>query len=206
MKQSTDLENRHPLAGSVVVIVGGTSGMGRGAAERLAAHGAQVLAVSRRAVSGIVQLGQGSIETAALDMADEAAVRGFFDGITTLDHLLVTATPPMPRGSFLESSFADAESALRGKVLGSWACARHAAAKIPPGGSITFVTGGMAVRPVHGAVMISAAFAAVEALARGLALELGPIRVNAVRPGVVDTEMWAAVLEITGGEHLVSLD
>ncbi|MFC3166192.1 SDR family NAD(P)-dependent oxidoreductase [Ciceribacter thiooxidans] len=94
MKQPTDLEKRHPLAGSVVVIVGGTSGMGRGAAVRLAAHGAQVLAVSRRAVSGIVQLGHGSIERAALDMTDEAAVRGFLDGTTTLDHLLVTATPP----------------------------------------------------------------------------------------------------------------
>lgn len=239
------------LAGKSVVIVGGTSGMGRGAAEAAAAQGARVIAVSRRKVSAPVQLDQGSsIESAVLDMTDEAAVRAFFEEIGALDHLLVTATPPVPGGAFLDSSYADAEAVLRGKLLGSWACARHAAPRMRPGGSITFVTGGVAVRPSRGAVMMSAAFAALEALARGLALELGPIRVNAIRPGVIESEMWAstpedrrlaffdkvrqrfpvgrpgrvedighaavflmtnayvtgAVLEVTGGEHLVNLD
>jgi len=40
-------------------------------------------------------------------------------------------------------------------------------------------------------VMISVAFAAVEALSRALAIELGPVRVNTIRPGVIDSDMWS---------------
>lgn len=222
--------------------------MGRGAAEAATAEGARVIVASRRTPTSEPSKA-GGIETAILDMNDEEAVGAFFERIGSLDHLLISATPPAPRGPFLESSYADAAAALRGKLLGSWACARHAAPRIRPGGTITFVTGVLAVRPARGAAILAAAFAGLEALAKGLALELGPIRVNVIRPGVIDSEMWASVpeeqrhdifdkvrqrfpvgrpgrieeigqaavflmtnafvtgtvLEITGGEHLVSL-
>jgi hypothetical protein len=86
-----------------------------------------VIALSRWKPSTRVEPDHAAIDSAVLGKADEAAVRAFFEEIGAFDHLLVTATPPAPGGAFLESSYADAEAALRGKLLGSWACARHAA-------------------------------------------------------------------------------
>ena len=86
-----------------------------------------------------------------------------------------------------------ARSFVDGKLLGSWACARYAAPSMPAGGSITFVTGCAVVRPPRHAAMVTAAFAAVEALSRALALELGPLRVNTIRPGYTDSEMWSGL-------------
>jgi NAD(P)-dependent dehydrogenase (short-subunit alcohol dehydrogenase family) len=79
---------------------------------------------------------------------------------------------------------------MDGKFFGSWACARYAAPVLAAGGSITFLSGGLAVRPEAGTTMITAAFAAVEALGRALAVELAPTRVNTIRPGFIDSPMW----------------
>jgi NAD(P)-dependent dehydrogenase (short-subunit alcohol dehydrogenase family) len=92
---------------------------------------------------------------------------------------------------FLEQDAAAARSFLDGKLFGSWACARHAAPRMRSGGSITFLTGCAAIRPRAGLSMVTATFAALEALSQALALELGPLRVNTIRPGVVDSEMWS---------------
>ncbi|GES46076.1 hypothetical protein RsS62_53280 [Rhizobium dioscoreae] len=81
-------------------------------------------------------------------------------------------------------------SYLNSKFLGSWACARYAALNLSSNGSVTFLTGGIAARSKIGMTAVTSTFAAVEALARSLALELGPIRVNAIRPGFIDTDLW----------------
>lgn len=101
----------------------------------------------------------------------------------------MTASPGSP-GAFLEQDLAAARTYMDGKFFGSWACARFAAPRIRAPGSITFVTGGAVVRPPAHGSMIAAAFAAVEALTRALAVELGPRRVNTIRPGYTDSEMW----------------
>jgi NAD(P)-dependent dehydrogenase (short-subunit alcohol dehydrogenase family) len=72
-------------------------------------------------------------------------------------------------------------------------CARYAAPHMRAGGSITFVTGCAVIRPPGNAAMVTAAFAAVEALSRALALELGPLRVNTIRPGYTDSDMWSGL-------------
>ncbi|MGK3961480.1 SDR family oxidoreductase [Sorangium sp. So ce1667] len=90
-----------------------------------------------------------------------------------------------------ERNGARAQQYMNAKLFGSWACARYAAPRMRAGGSITFLTGGAAVRPRAGASMVSATFAALETLSRGLAIELGPLRVNTLRPGYTDSEMWS---------------
>jgi NAD(P)-dependent dehydrogenase (short-subunit alcohol dehydrogenase family) len=175
------------LAGRRVVVVGGTSGMGRATARAAADAGATVIAAGRRPVTERAPLP--GVEEAVVDVTDERSVQELFDGVGALDHLLVSASPGTP-GPFLEQDVAAARSYLDGKVMGSWASARYAAPRMPPGGSITFVTGGAVVRPPRHAAMVVAAFAAVEALTRALALELGPLRVNAIRPGYTDSDMW----------------
>ncbi|RWN52099.1 SDR family oxidoreductase [Mesorhizobium sp.] len=178
-----------------VVIVGGTSGMGMGAALAASRAGAEVIALGRRPPAKLAaeQSAHGSITFQSLDMTDDAAVEQVFETLGALDHLLITATPPSPGGTFLSQTLADAQPVLYGKLLGSWSCARHAAPKMRKGGSITFTTGGLVTKPRMGASMMMVAFAGLEALTRALALELGPIRVNTIRPGVIDSEMWAGM-------------
>jgi NAD(P)-dependent dehydrogenase (short-subunit alcohol dehydrogenase family) len=176
------------LAGKRVVVVGGTSGMGRATVRLAAELGAEVVAAGRRSLEGrdVIE----GVRQAQVDVTDESSVRVLFDGIGELDHLFVSSAPGTP-GPFLEQDLAAARTFLDGKVLGSWSCARYAAPRIRAGGSITFVTGAAVVRPPRHAAMVTAAFAAVEALSRALALELGPLRVNTIRPGYTDSEMWS---------------
>ena len=176
------------LEGRRVVVVGGTSGMGLATARLAAGRGAEVVAAGRRPlaqrapVDGVRQLD--------VDVTDEASVSALFDAVDVLDHLLVTASPGSA-GGFLEQDLASGRRFMDGKFFGSWLCARYAAPRMRAGGSITFVTGGAVVRPpVHGS-MITAAFAALEALTRALAIELGPLRVNTIRPGYTDSDMWS---------------
>jgi NAD(P)-dependent dehydrogenase (short-subunit alcohol dehydrogenase family) len=177
------------LEGQRVVVVGGTSGMGLATVWAAIDHGADVVAAGRRPLAQRESIP--GVTPAEVDVTDEASVRHLFDGIEELDHLLVTATAGSP-GAFLDQDVAAARSFMDGKFFGSWACARYAAPRLrAAGGSITFVTGGAVVRPpVHGS-MITAAFAAIEALTRALAVELGPRRVNAIRPGYTDSDMWS---------------
>jgi NAD(P)-dependent dehydrogenase (short-subunit alcohol dehydrogenase family) len=241
------------LHGQRVVIVGGTSGMGLGAVRAAAEAGASVVVAGRRreAERGGIASEQGHPTHAQVDVTDEQSVRSLFEQVGAVDHLFVTATPPS-RGSgrFLEQDVAAAQSFMTGKFFGSWACARYAAPNIRPGGSITFLTGCASVRPQLGRTMVTAVFAALEAFSQALALELGPVRVNTIRPGLIDSDMWSflddaareelrrktretfparrigsiddighaavflmtnpyvtgAVIEVTGGEPLVTLD
>ena len=178
------------LAGARVVVVGGTSGMGLATARAAAAQGADVVAAGRRPVEGRAPID--GVQHAQVDVTDEASVRALFDEVGSLDHLFVSSAPGAP-GPLLEQDLAAARTFVDGKLLGSWACARYAAPRMPAGGSITFVTGCAVVRPPRHAAMVVAAFAAVEALSRALALELGPLRVNTIRPGYTDSEMWSGL-------------
>ena len=176
------------LDGRRVVVVGGTSGMGLATVRAAARLGADVIAAGRRPVAQRqTTAGVRQVET---DVSDEASVRELFDGVGQADHLLVTASPGTA-GAFLDQDLSAARSFMDGKFFGSWMCARYAAPRLSPGGSITFVTGGAVLRPPAGGSMITAAFAALEALTRALAVELGPLRVNAIRPGYTDSDMWS---------------
>jgi NAD(P)-dependent dehydrogenase (short-subunit alcohol dehydrogenase family) len=183
-----------PLRGQRVVVVGGTSGMGRGVAQVALRAGAEVVVAGRRARDqrGFDQAEDGQLRHAVVDVTDEASVRALFEEVGQLDHLVVTAAPsPGSRGGFLEQDVAAAQQYLQGKFFGSWACARYAAPGMRPGGSISFLTGCASVRPRAGSTMVTATFAALEAFSQALALELGPLRVNTIRPGIIDSDMWS---------------
>ena len=176
------------LDGQRIVIVGGTSGMGRATARAAAGLGADVVAAGRRPVNEREYID--GVRELVVDVVDEASVQALFDQVGAIDHLLVTATAGTP-GPFLDQDVAAARSFMDGKFFSSWACARYAAPHLRPDGSITFVTGGAVVRPPKHGSMIVAAFAALEALTRALAIELGPLRINTIRPGYTDSDMWS---------------
>lgn len=180
------------LSGKKVVVVGGKTGIGLGIARAARAAGATVVVASRRIASVEERPDLAAFEQVGLDMRDESAVRTAFDVIGPFDHLVVTAAPdPGTWGGFMDAEMQGVRSYLEGKFLGSWACARHGAPHLSANGSITFLSGGMAARPKLGYAAVTSTFAAVEALSGSLALELAPIRVNTIRPGYVDTDMWS---------------
>lgn len=131
-------------------------------------------------------------EQVEFDMGDEEVVRAAFAGMGGIDHLLVVAGPTDGSwGTFMDEGPKGARSYADAKFFGSWACARYAAPRLAAEGSITFLTDGIATRSKIGMTAVTSAFAAVEALTRSLALELGPVRVNCIRPGFVETDLWS---------------
>jgi NAD(P)-dependent dehydrogenase (short-subunit alcohol dehydrogenase family) len=176
------------------LIVGGSSGIGLATAAAAVAAGASVTIASRSQTkldAALAELGD-SVRAVVLDTADDAAVENFFTAEEAWDHVVVSAAQT-PSGPVRTLPLADAKSAMESKFWGAYRIARGA--KINQGGSLTFVSGFLSVRPSATSVLQGAINAALEALARGLALELAPTRVNAVSPGLIATPLWSGMAE-----------
>ncbi|MCA8114691.1 SDR family oxidoreductase [Burkholderia cepacia] len=175
-----------------VLVVGGSSGIGEATARAFAEAGAKVTIASRdaaRLAASKDRIGYG-VSTGVMDITDDASVRSFLDSAGEFDHVVVsaaqTATGPV-RGLELD----DAYAAMDSKFWGAYRIAR--AVRIRQGGSLTFVSGFLSVRPSKNSVLQGAINAALESLARGLALELAPVRVNTVSPGLIATPLWSKI-------------
>ncbi|WP_174363892.1 SDR family oxidoreductase [uncultured Caballeronia sp.] len=182
------------FASKNILIVGGSSGIGAATAKAFAELGAHVTIASRNqekldASAAEIKSSMGStVDTAVLDTGDEAAVERFFAETGPFDHVVVSAAQT-PGGPARTLALADAYAAMDSKFWGAYRVAR--AAKITDGGSLTLISGFLSVRPSKSSVLQGAINAALEALARGLALELSPVRVNAVSPGMIATPLWS---------------
>ncbi|SEU31429.1 SDR family oxidoreductase [Burkholderia cepacia] len=175
-----------------VLVVGGSSGIGEATAHAFAEAGAKVTIASRdaaRLAASKDRIGYG-VSTGVMDITEDASVRAFLDSAGEFDHVVVsaaqTATGPV-RGLELD----DAYAAMDSKFWGAYRIAR--AVRIRQGGSLTFVSGFLSVRPSKNSVLQGAINAALESLARGLALELAPVRVNTVSPGLIATPLWSKI-------------
>jgi NAD(P)-dependent dehydrogenase (short-subunit alcohol dehydrogenase family) len=177
-----------------VVIIGGTSGMGLATARAAAEAGAAVTIAARdpeRLRAALATL-PAATDGVVADTSREDQVAALFAHVGDLDHLVITAgggPAPRPVTHLAPEDAPRSLDALWGVV----AAVRHAAPRIGPGGSITLTSGTIGMRPTPGNALAAAATGAIEGLTRGLAVELAPIRVNAVRPGVVRTPMWDAL-------------
>jgi NAD(P)-dependent dehydrogenase (short-subunit alcohol dehydrogenase family) len=87
----------------------------------------------------------------------------------------------------------EARQLLEVRFWGTVAAVKHAAPRIRPGGSIVLTSGTIGVRPSPGTALAAGSAAATEGLTRGLAVELAPVRVNAVRAGAIRTPLWDPV-------------
>lgn len=174
--------------GKRVLVVGASSGIGRATAAAFAAAGAHVVAASRGGDKLTAVADEIGAKPRALDMLDEAAVTAFFAEAAPFDHVVVSAAATKS-GSVADLDLADAKAAMNSKFFGAYTVAR--AARIAEGGTLTFISGFLSERPSAGAVLQGAINAALEGLARGLALERAPVRVNAVSPGLIETPLWS---------------
>lgn len=172
-----------------VLVVGGSSGIGEATAQAFAGLGAKVTIASRSAqkLQAVADRIGGTLATAVLDITDQASVDAFV-AQTEWDHVVISAAQT-PMGGVRGMAFADAYGAMDSKFWGAYRVARGV--QIRAGGSLTLVSGFLSVRPAKTAVLQGAINAALEALARGLALELSPVRVNTVSPGMIDTPIRA---------------
>ncbi|KVV52008.1 short-chain dehydrogenase [Burkholderia territorii] len=176
------------LLGKKVLVVGGSSGIGAAAANAFAQRGAVVTIASRDPARANADAAPGAhVRTEALDITDTAAVDAFCVRVGQFDHVVVSAAKTAT-GPVRALPLADAQAAMDSKFWGAYRIARSI--DIAPGGSLTFVSGYLSVRPNASSVLQGAINAALEALARGFALELAPVRVNAVSPGLIATPLW----------------
>jgi len=175
-----------------VVIVGGSSGIGLAVAEQAASHGANVVIVSsnaERVQEAIKSIG-GKAQGQEVDVSDEGAVESFFKKLGVFDHLVFTAGDSLQLHELANTDLKQARRAFELRYWSALATVKYGSQQIRKGGSIVLTTGVAGRRPQSGWVIAASVCGTIEALTRALALELAPIRVNAVSPGVVRTNLW----------------
>jgi NAD(P)-dependent dehydrogenase (short-subunit alcohol dehydrogenase family) len=178
--------------GKKVVVVGGSSGIGLATAEMAKSEGAEVIIASRNVAKLDAVAERLNAVAIPADVTSDASVLDLFRRCGPVDHVVVTAAQ-LRTGPFKTVSMDDVRATMESKFWGAWRIARSA--DIRPGGSLTLVSGFLSVRPRPNSAIVGSANGALESLARSLALELAPVRVNAVSPGVIDTPIRAAMPE-----------
>lgn len=190
--------------GKKIVIIGGSAGIGLATAKALAGLGAEIVIASRstaRLNAAMAQIGNGAVGH-QLDVTDAWAIERFFETVGPFDHLATTAAAGAV-GMFLEIDPAKVRAHIESKLWGQYFAARFGAPKLRAGGSITLFSGVVSRKPLRGTTTAALATGAIESFTRVLALELAPIRVNCVTPGITATEVWSELLTEAGArDHL----
>jgi NAD(P)-dependent dehydrogenase (short-subunit alcohol dehydrogenase family) len=175
-----------------VVVLGGSSGIGFAVAELAASEGAKVVIASsnpERVQKAIESVG-GEVEGHAVDVSDERAMEAFFAKLSRFDHLVYTAGDSLDLHDLARTDLEKARGAFELRYWSALAAVKYGSPSIHKGGSIVLTTGIAGQRPRKGWVVAASVCGTIEALTRALAIELAPIRVNAVSPGVVRTNLW----------------
>ncbi len=185
------------IANSRILIVGGSSGMGLALAKRALAAGAEVIIAGRNADKlkrACTELQRPSLSVETVDITQESQVADLFERIGRLDHIVSTAADIEGAYELLPSlDLRAAQRVVDSKFYGPLLLAKYGSPLLSAAGSITFTSGIAAYRPAARGSVVAAVNAGLEGLVRALAVELAPIRVNAVSPGWVDTPIWTFV-------------
>lgn len=185
------------LSGKRIVILGGSSGLGFATAKAAANEGARVVVVSstqKRIDEALKQL-PGTNEGYAVDLSKEQNIKDFFDNIGTFDHLLYTAGENIRLAKVADIDISEAREYFTLRYWGAFTALKYGATHINKGGSICLTSGIASLRPGAGWSLGSSICAAMEGLCRAMAVELAPIRVNVVLPGVIKTNLWDTIPE-----------
>ncbi|MEU6556895.1 SDR family oxidoreductase [Streptomyces sp. NPDC046915] len=187
--------NSPAFAGQRVAVMGGSSGIGEAAAAAFAADGAEVVITGRdqeRLDAAATRIG-GKTSAHRLDAADRAAVDAFFAQSGPVDHLVLALSGAKGGGPFAALDLAELAEGFDGKFWPHLRVLQAALPRLRADGSVTLITAASARAAMPGTAGLAAINGALEAMVPPLAVELAPLRVNAVSPGVVDTPWWDAM-------------
>jgi NAD(P)-dependent dehydrogenase (short-subunit alcohol dehydrogenase family) len=180
------------LEGKKVVVLGGTSGIGFAVAQAAQAEKANVVVVS----SSVAKVSRAKAnlrigaESLVLDLTNEGAVRSFFGNLGAFDHLVYTAGDSLVLDELIVLDLSKARKLFDVRYWGAVAAVKYGHSHICPGGSIVLSSGLAGRKPKKGWTAAASICGAMESLTRSLAVELAPLRVNLVCPGLVKTELW----------------
>ncbi|MFB2599516.1 SDR family oxidoreductase [Herbiconiux sp. P17] len=183
------------LSASTVVVLGGSSGIGFAVARAAVAAGARVVIASSsrdRVGAAVAQLGPAA-GGHAVDASDSAALDAFFAAVGPFDHLVYTAAGTLTPVTLADYTVEAARDFFALRLVAALDAVRAALPQLAPSGSITLTSGSAAHRSGAGWVLGAAASGAMISATRALAIELAPIRVNVVAPGVVRSPLWAGL-------------
>lgn len=203
------------MSPATVVIVGGTSGIGRRLAEHLARDGRPVVITGRdgdRAAGVAAEIG-GDTTAAVLDLCDPASIEAALDPIGAVDHLVLMAIE-RDSNSVREYDVPRAIRLATLKLVGYTEVLHRLHARMHDRSSVVLFGGLAKDRPYPGSTTVTAVNGAVSTMVRTFATELAPIRVNAIHPGIVGdspawinaSEMLERVMARTPTGRLVTMD
>jgi NAD(P)-dependent dehydrogenase (short-subunit alcohol dehydrogenase family) len=196
MTMST-LEKAFTLKGKRVVILGGSSGLGLATAQAAAQEGAEIVIVSssRERIDSALETLPVSTQGYAADLRAEENIKALFEQIGVFDHLVYTAGENISLSMIADTDIIKAQEYFKIRFWGAYAAIKYGGPFINRGGSISLTSGIASQRPGAGWSLGACICAAVEGLCRAMAVELAPIRVNAVLPGVIRTNLWSGMTE-----------
>src|SRR5580692_5664378 len=203
MTQMQQIENRGGLSEKRIVVLGGSSGIGLSVAQQAVAQGATAIIASSNAdrVKQAVATLDGKAEGHTLDLSNEHDIQDFFQKIGDFDHLVFTAGDALQLNELVATDLTKARRAFELRFWAALAAVKYASPHIRKDGSIVLTTGVAGQRPHKGWTVAASVCGTIEALTRALAVELAPIRINAVCPGVVRTNLWQN-MNADAREHL----
>jgi NAD(P)-dependent dehydrogenase (short-subunit alcohol dehydrogenase family) len=183
------------LKGKTVLVIGRGSGLARAIALAAAEAGAHVAAAGRNQEAlAAAYGGEPAISTEAVDLTHEASIAALGERLGEIDHVVSTASA-RARGRLTDLDRDAVRLSFDTKVIGPLMLAKHLAPRMRQGGSFVLFSGVAAAKIAVGTLAVAITNAAADTLARSLAVELAPIRVNAISPGVIDTGAWDALGE-----------
>jgi NAD(P)-dependent dehydrogenase (short-subunit alcohol dehydrogenase family) len=170
------------MDGRTVLVIGRGTGIARAVARSVREAGGTVVLAGRNPLT----YDDPGITAERVDLTDEGSIAALAERLGRVDHV-VSAASSRARGAVGDL---DHDAVLRSfevKVVGPILLAKHFAPRMPADGSFVFLSGSSALKPAAGMLAVGATNGAVDVVARTLAVELAPIRVNAVAPGTIDT-------------------
>ncbi|MFJ6085013.1 SDR family oxidoreductase [Streptomyces sp. NPDC092369] len=194
-----------PLQGETVLVIGRGGGIARAVVVAARDAGAHVIAAGRdRKALDEAYAGEPDIDTETVDLTDETSIADLGERLGTIDHVVSTASA-RARGRLADVDRDAVRRSFDTKVIGPLMLAKHLSPRIPESGSFTLFSGVAAAKIAVGTLAVAITNGAADVLARSLALELAPIRVNAVSPGVIDTGAWDALGEAGKADYFADI-
>jgi NAD(P)-dependent dehydrogenase (short-subunit alcohol dehydrogenase family) len=178
------------LRDHTVLVIGRGSGIARAVTLAARDAGAHVIAAGRdQETLPAAYAGEPGISTETVDLTDEASIAALGKRLGAVHHV-VSAASARARGRVADLDREAIRRSFDTKVIGPLMLAKHLAPRMSEGGSFVIFSGVAAAKIAVGTLGVAITNAAADTLARSLALELAPIRVNAISPGVIDTGAW----------------